>query len=182
MADPAAIHGTRLILLLSALFLYVTMVYGPLAAYLVELFPTRIRYTSMSLPYHIGNGWFGGFLPLIASSIVVATGNIYAGLWFPIAVAIVSVLVSSFCCPNVTTANSPTTQRSDKATNKTPLPQACVSVGAKHPLGAHRVGEWDPARAGRSDIEDKTLAKHIDAVKPCDIGNRNRQRSYARGV
>jgi MFS family permease len=99
VADPAAIHGTRLILLLSALFLYVTMVYGPLAAYLVELFPTRIRYTSMSLPYHIGNGWFGGFLPLIASSIVVATGNIYAGLWFPIAVAIVSVLVSSFLLP-----------------------------------------------------------------------------------
>jgi hypothetical protein len=71
------------------------MVYGPIAAYLVELFPTRIRYTSMSLPYHIGNGWFGGFLPLIAASIVVFTGDIYAGLWYPIAIATLSLVVGA---------------------------------------------------------------------------------------
>ena len=64
------------------------MVYGPIAAMLVELFPTRIRYTSMSLPYHIGNGWFGGFLPPTAFAIVAATGNIYSGLWYPIIVAL----------------------------------------------------------------------------------------------
>jgi hypothetical protein len=71
------------------------MVYGPIAAYLVELFPTRIRYTSMSLPYHIGNGWFGGFLPLIAASIVVFTGDIYAGLWYPIAIAVGSFVIGA---------------------------------------------------------------------------------------
>ena len=64
--------------------IYVTMVYGPIAAFLVELFPTRIRYTSMSLPYHIGNGWFGGMLPLLATAMVARTGNIYYGLWYPI--------------------------------------------------------------------------------------------------
>jgi hypothetical protein len=79
--------------------IYVTMVYGPIAAFLVELFPTRIRYTSMSLPYHIGNGWFGGFLPLIAASIVVFTGDIYAGLWYPIAVALMSLLVGWLALP-----------------------------------------------------------------------------------
>ena len=79
-ADPAAIDTPVTVALLTLLMLYVTMVYGPIAAFLVELFPTRIRYTSMSLPYHIGNGWFGGFLPLIAASIVVFTGDIYAGL------------------------------------------------------------------------------------------------------
>jgi hypothetical protein len=68
-------------------------------AFLVELFPTRIRYTSMSLPYHIGNGWFGGFLPLIAASIVVFTGDIYAGLWYPIAVALMSLLVGWLALP-----------------------------------------------------------------------------------
>jgi MFS family permease len=75
---------------------YVTMVYGPIAAFLVESFPARIRYTSLSLPYHFGNGWFGGFTPLIATSIVAATGNRYAGLWFPIGVASVTFVVGSF--------------------------------------------------------------------------------------
>jgi hypothetical protein len=81
------------ILILFVLVLYVTMVYGPIAALLVELFPARIRYTSMSLPYHIGNGWFGGFLPTIAFAIVAANGNIYAGLWYPIIVAVLTVIV-----------------------------------------------------------------------------------------
>ncbi len=94
-ADPAAIDRWRLVLLLTLLVLYVTMVYGPIAAYLVEIFPTRIRYTSMSLPYHIGNGWFGGFLPLIAASIVVFTGDIYAGLWYPIVIAGASFVIGA---------------------------------------------------------------------------------------
>ena len=83
-ADPARINKPMLLVLLTILVIYVTMVYGPIAAWLVELFPTRIRYTSMSLPYHIGNGWFGGFLPTIAFAMVVASGNIYQGLWYPI--------------------------------------------------------------------------------------------------
>ena len=79
--------------LLFLLVLYVTMVYGPIAAALVEMFPTNIRYTSMSLPYHIGNGWFGGFLPTTAFAMVAATGNIYYGLWYPVVVALVTVVV-----------------------------------------------------------------------------------------
>jgi len=98
-ADPAQINKPVIVGLLTILLLYVTMVYGPIAAFLVELFPTRIRYTSMSLPYHIGNGWFGGFLPLIAASIVVFTGDIYAGLWYPIAIALLSLLVGWIALP-----------------------------------------------------------------------------------
>ncbi|HET7711830.1 MAG TPA: MFS transporter [Thermoanaerobaculia bacterium] len=75
--------------------IYVTMVYGPIAAFLVEAFPAKIRYTSLSLPYHIGNGWFGGFTPLIASSVVARTGHIYAGLWYPISVAIITFIIGS---------------------------------------------------------------------------------------
>jgi MFS family permease len=82
-----------LTLLVFVQVLFVTMVYGPVAAFLVELFPARIRYTSMSLPYHFGNGWFGGFLPLIATAVVARTGNIYAGLAYPIAVALLTVVV-----------------------------------------------------------------------------------------
>ena len=89
-ADPIPAGSKNwwmLILILSIMVVYVTMVYGPIAAMLVEMFPTRIRYTSMSLPYHIGNGWFGGFLPAISFSIVAAQGNIYSGLWYPIIIA-----------------------------------------------------------------------------------------------
>jgi MFS family permease len=98
-ADPAAINKPVVVALLVVLLAYVAMVYGPIAAFLVELFPTRIRYTSMSLPYHIGNGWFGGFLPLIAASIVVFTGDIYAGLWFPIIVAALSFVIGCIVLP-----------------------------------------------------------------------------------
>jgi hypothetical protein len=98
-ADPARINRVRVIALLTVLMIYVAMVYGPIAAFLVELFPTNIRYTSMSLPYHIGNGWFGGFLPLIAASIVVYTGDIYAGLWYPIAIATMSFVVGLLLLP-----------------------------------------------------------------------------------
>jgi MFS family permease len=79
--------------IISIMMLYVTMVYGPIAAYLVELFPARIRYTSMSLPYHIGNGWFGGMLPLLATAIVATSGSIYAGLWYPIVIASMTLVV-----------------------------------------------------------------------------------------
>jgi len=92
-ADGSKINYPMTILLLWILVIYVTMVYGPIAAYLVELFPTRIRYTSMSLPYHIGNGWFGGFLPAISFALVAATGNLYYGLWYPIAIAVMTLVV-----------------------------------------------------------------------------------------
>ena len=94
-ADPARINKPMLLLLLTILVIYVTMVYGPIAAWLVELFPTRIRYTSMSLPYHIGNGWFGGFLPPIAFALVAASGNIYQGLWYPIVVAVMTLVIGT---------------------------------------------------------------------------------------
>jgi hypothetical protein len=92
-ADPARINYGMVILLLTILVIYVTMVYGPIAAFLVELFPTRIRYTSLSLPYHIGNGWFGGFLPTTAFAMVAATGDIYYGLWYPVVVAVGSFII-----------------------------------------------------------------------------------------
>jgi MFS family permease len=92
-ADMEAFNYPMVILLLTILVMYVTMVYGPIAAWLVELFPARIRYTSMSLPYHIGNGWFGGFLPVTSFAIVAATGNIYNGLWYPIIVALVTLVI-----------------------------------------------------------------------------------------
>jgi hypothetical protein len=86
-ADPDKINKPMVVIILTYLVLLVTMVYGPIAAMLVEMFPTRIRYTSMSLPYHIGNGWFGGLLPASAVAIVAQTGNMYNGLWYPIIIA-----------------------------------------------------------------------------------------------
>lgn len=98
-ADPAAIRTGQVIAVLTFLVLLVTMVYGPIAALLVELFPARIRYTAMSLPYHLGNGWFGGFLPTTAFAIVAATGNIYAGLWYPVAICLITVTVGLVFLP-----------------------------------------------------------------------------------
>jgi hypothetical protein len=98
-ADPAQINYPMTVLLLWILVIYVTLVYAPIAAWLVELFPTRIRYTGMSLPYHIGNGWFGGFLPAIVFAIVAATGNIYSGLWYPIVVAAISFVIALIFLP-----------------------------------------------------------------------------------
>jgi hypothetical protein len=94
-ADKSQINWFMAELVLFVMVIYVTMVYGPIAAFLVELFPTKIRYTSMSLPYHIGNGWFGGMLPLTATAMVAATGDIYYGLWYPIVVAIMTVVIGS---------------------------------------------------------------------------------------
>ena len=98
-ADPAAINKPMVVLILFVLVLYVTMVYGPIAALLVELFPARIRYSAMSLPYHIGNGWFGGFLPTTAFAMVAATGDIYYGLWYPIVVAGATLILGLFFLP-----------------------------------------------------------------------------------
>ena len=94
-ADTARINIPMTLFLLWVLVMYVTMVYGPIAAYLVELFPTRIRYTSMSLPYHIGNGWFGGFLPAISFALVAGTGNLYYGLWYPIGIAVMTLVIGT---------------------------------------------------------------------------------------
>jgi MFS family permease len=92
-ADKSKINYPMTLLILFIMMIYVTMVYGPIAAFLVEMFPTRIRYTSMSLPYHIGNGWFGGMLPLLATALVAAKGDIYYGLWYPIIVALMTVVI-----------------------------------------------------------------------------------------
>jgi MFS family permease len=92
-ADSALVNKPLVVGILFVLVMFVTMVYGPIAAALVEMFPTSIRYTSMSLPYHIGNGWFGGFLPTTAFAMVAATGNIYYGLWYPVVVALITVVV-----------------------------------------------------------------------------------------
>ena len=98
-ADPNEISYVPAIILLTILVIYVTLVYAPIAAWLVELFPTRIRYSGLSLPYHIGNGWFGGFLPATAFAIVAATGNIYSGLWYPIGVAAMSFVIGLIFLP-----------------------------------------------------------------------------------
>jgi MFS family permease len=98
-ADPAAVNKPMVVLILFILVMYVTMVYGPIAAMLVELFPARIRYSAMSLPYHIGNGWFGGFLPTIAFAMVAATSDLYYGLWYPIVVAAITLVLGLLFLP-----------------------------------------------------------------------------------
>src|ERR1700693_4326074 len=98
-ADPAKINTVMTVLLLTILVIYVTLVYAPIAAWLVELFPTRIRYSALSLPYHIGNGWFGGFLPATVFAIVASTGNIYSDLWYPIVVAAGSLVIGLIFLP-----------------------------------------------------------------------------------
>ena len=104
-ADPAAMNVPVVIAVLFALVLLVTMVYGPIAAMLVELFPSRIRYTSMSLPYHLGNGWFGGFLPTTAFAVTAATGDIYAGLWYPVISAAATVVIGLVLLPETNKRN-----------------------------------------------------------------------------
>jgi nitrate/nitrite transporter NarK len=98
-ADMSKVNVPLVMFLLWVLAIYVTIVYAPIAAWLVELFPARIRYTSMSLPYHIGNGWFGGFLPTISFAIVATTGDIYAGLWYPIGVSLMTFVLGSLFMP-----------------------------------------------------------------------------------
>lgn len=98
-ANPAEINKPMVVGIIFVLMIYVTMVYGPIAAFLVELFPTRIRYTSMSLPYHIGNGWFGGFLPFTATFLAIAQGDIFAGLWYPIIIATMTLVIGALLLP-----------------------------------------------------------------------------------
>jgi hypothetical protein len=99
VADPAAVNWIAIIAVLTILVIYVTMVYGPIAALLVEMFPTRIRYSGMSLPYHIGNGWFGGLLPATAFAMSAAKGDIYYGLWYPIIFAGITLVVGLLFLP-----------------------------------------------------------------------------------
>jgi len=102
MAHPFDVFRPQVAAIIGLLFIlviFVTMVYGPIAAMLVELFPTKIRYTSMSLPYHIGNGWFGGLLPATAFAIVASTGDIYAGLWYPITFAVITAIIGFLFLP-----------------------------------------------------------------------------------
>ena len=110
-ADPTQVNRLMVILVCTYLVLLVTMVYGPIAAWLVEMFPTRIRYTSMSLPYHIGNGWFGGFLPVTSFAIVAATGDIYRGLWYPVIVAALTAVIGALFLPETRGASEFSTLR-----------------------------------------------------------------------
>ena len=104
-ADPGAVNQPMVVLIMVLLTLIATMTYGPLAAVMVELFPTRIRYTSMSLPYHIGNGWFGGFLPTVSFALVVYTGDIFYGLWYPVVITGVSLVVGMLCLKETRNVN-----------------------------------------------------------------------------
>ena len=98
-ADPAQMNKPMIVLILTIMVIYVTMVYGPIAAMLVEMFPTKIRYTSMSLPYHIGNGWFGGLMPATAFAMIAQTGDPYYGLWYPIVIALGTVVIGLMFVP-----------------------------------------------------------------------------------
>ena len=104
-ADPSSVNQPMVVLVMVLLTLIATMTYGPLAAVMVELFPTRIRYTSMSLPYHIGNGWFGGFLPTVSFALVVYTGDIFYGLWYPVVITGVSLVVGMLCLKETRNVN-----------------------------------------------------------------------------
>ena len=104
-ADPGSVNQPMVVLVMVLLTLIATMTYGPLAAVMVELFPTRIRYTSMSLPYHIGNGWFGGFLPTVSFALVVYTGDIFYGLWYPVVITGVSLVVGMICLKETRNVN-----------------------------------------------------------------------------
>ena len=99
MFDIWSVQKLTIIGILTILVLFVTMVYGPIAAALVELFPTRIRYSGLSLPYHIGNGWFGGLLPATSFAMVAQSGDIYYGLWYPIAIAVGTVIIGLLFVP-----------------------------------------------------------------------------------
>src|SRR5690606_9364343 len=98
-ADPATVNVPLVTLLILLMVTFAVMVYAPMAAMAIEVFPTRIRYSALSLPYHIGSGWFGGFLPAIAFAMVAATGDIYFGLWYPVIVTAFGVLVLAFLLP-----------------------------------------------------------------------------------
>jgi MFS family permease len=118
-ADKNNINWFMAELILVIMVIYVTMVYGPIAAFLVELFPTKIRYTSMSLPYHIGNGWFGGMLPLLATALVAATGDIYYGLWYPIIVAVMTFIIGTLLLRDTRETNISTSSGVAKMSAKT---------------------------------------------------------------
>jgi MFS family permease len=134
-ANPDQINYVMMVLLLTIQMVYVCMVYGPIAAFLVELFPTKIRYTSMSLPYHLGNGWFGGFLPLIATAVTASAwaketfgaGSIYTGLIYPIAVCIVTFIVGAICIKETHTNKLDTIEHGGDGGPVSDYPSAGVS-------------------------------------------------------
>jgi MFS family permease len=135
-ADPSQVNWVMAELILLLMVIYVTMVYGPIAAFLVELFPARIRYTSMSLPYHIGNGWFGGMLPLLATAIVAKAGNIYAGLWYPIIVALMTFVIGILFVRETRHVKIHEELADRAATPPGPLTTGPVGPGHPHPSKA----------------------------------------------
>ena len=138
------------VVLLWILVIYVTMVYGPIAAWLVELFPTRIRYTGMSLPYHIGNGWFGGFLPATVFAIVAATGNIYSGLWYPIMVAAFTFVVALLFLPE-------TKDRDIRTTGQR-------GGGREGPGGGRHGGRLFPFQATSSPASARAMSARVSGM------------------
>jgi hypothetical protein len=152
------------ILLLFIMMLYVTMVYGPIAAFLVELFPTRIRYTSVSLPYHIGNGWFGGMLPLLATAMVAASGDIYHGLWYPIVIAIITVVVGTLFLRET---KDRSLEEEDLAFSRSSQPAATYNrqrPGAMR--GTRGVFLGGEMRAARRRSETRRTAKAARSISP----------------
>ena len=150
-ADPAQINHVMTVVLLWILVIYVTLVYAPIAAWLVELFPTRIRYSGLSLPYHIGNGWFGGFLPATVFAIVAATGNIYSGLWYPIVVAAMSFVIGLIFLPETKDRDisawlkaSRDHVSADIHRRKAPGARQGLPLDREVP-GVRRVRRWQPA-------------------------------------
>ena len=137
-------QALKIIGILTILVLYVTAVYGPIAAALVEFFPTRIRYTAMSLPYHIGNGWFGGLLPPTAFAMVAATGDIYSGLWYPVVFALMTFVIGLLSCRETKDRDITPTRRADAlsrhpaADDRSPAPRARGSFVSSEPAGFRR--------------------------------------------
>ena len=164
-------------LILVIMVIYVTMVYGPIAAFLVEMFPTKIRYTSMSLPYHIGNGWFGGMLPLLATAVVAATGNIYAGLWYPIGVAVMTLDRRARCsCATPRASTSPPVRawRSRRLKPKNPgggligRPLRAPPLGARLPRAAGPAGGFFSCR-GRAPSRFSCQYALFYRPRMCDL-------------
>ena len=146
--------------LLTILVIYVTMVYGPIAAWLVELFPTRIRYSGLSLPYHIGNGWFGGFLPATVFAIVAATGDIYSGLWYPVIVAAMSFVVGLLFLPETKDVDiTKIKQYRSPALPASGHPAGMLGGGDRH-TGFHALhGEAAPTAIARRPSDGLALRK-----------------------
>ena len=146
------------------------MVYGPIAALLVELFPARIRYTAMSLPYHIGNGWFGGFLPTIAFAMVAATGDIYAGLWYPVGVAVLTLVVGLLFLPE-------TFRRKIDHEGESPS-----DAGGRASSGWSTCGTLGPVTLAVEPPEQLPALAEADQQQRADAADQQRERERLRGA